>query len=264
LAVNQTTATQGAGSNQSVSTRDMTSTYQNGTLQTVIDNLNVSQQYLDRVGPGIAGDEIVRDDQQRQVNRLLNLYAWQALFATSGIGITPYTDTAFAAQKFLQAMRKAKATIQKTDGTVAYPTHFITDVDVWETVEGAYDTNNRPFVVPQGVAFNPLAVGDYTNVPEGYTGFRFGSLPALKDQAAWVQWQASGASPSYHVSLVAALDIAAVWLEGTPVIRVLPQPGAATLTVLIQEYVYAAFVPIYPAAMNLLYGTGTTDSYLTA
>src|ERR1039458_8831314 len=264
LAANQTTATQGAGDNQSVSNRDMTSTYQNGTLQTVIDNLNVSQQYLDRVGPGIAGDQIVRDDQQRQVNRLLNLYAWQALFATPGVGTTAYTDTSFSAPKYLQAMRKAKAAIQKTDGVVTYPTHFFTDVDVWETVEGAYDSNNRPLVVPQGVAYNPLAVGDSSDVPEGYTGFRFGSLPAFKDQATWVQWQASGASPTYHVSLVAALDIAAVWLEGTPVTRVVAQPGAATLTVLLQEYVYAAFVPIYPGAMNLLYGTGTTDSYLTA
>ena len=209
-------------------------------------------------------DAIVRDDQQRQVNRALNLYAWQTLFATSGIGTNLYTDSAFNAQVFLQVVGKAKAAIESTDGLVAYPTHFFTDVDVWETIEGAVDSSNRPYVVPQGVAFNPLAVGDDTAVPEGYTGFRTRSLPAFKDQAAWIQWQATGPSASYHVSLVGALDLGAIWLEGTPVIRVLPQPGAATLTVLIQEYVYAAMVVVYAPAFQLIYGTGTAGNLLTA
>jgi hypothetical protein len=259
-AANQTTATQGAGENMSVSTRDMTSDYQTGTLQTIVDNLLVSQQYLDRVGPGIGGDEIVRDDQQRQVNRTLNIYAWESLFATPGVGNVLYTDTAFNAYKFNQVVHTAKANIRKTDGVVAYPTHFITDVDLWESVEGSYDSNNRPFVVPQGVAFNPLAVGDNNDAPEGYTGFRFAGLPAYADQAAEVAWSSAG-SAGYtgdHVALVGALDIAAFWLEGAPVIRVLPQPYATTLTVVIQQYVYAAFVPVYPGALQLVYGTGTS------
>ena len=66
-AVNQTTNTQGAGENTTVSTRDMTSTYETGAVQTVIDNLLVSQQYLDRVGPGIDGNMIVHDDQNPPV-----------------------------------------------------------------------------------------------------------------------------------------------------------------------------------------------------
>ena len=262
--VNQTTSTQGAGENTTVATRDMTSTYQTGAVQTIIDNLLVSQQYLDRVGPGIGGDMIVRDDQQRQMNRALNIYAWNALFG-SGVPEVAYTDTSFEAFKFNQQVHTAKAGVEKTDGTVAYPTHFFTDVDVWETVEGSYDQNNRPYVVPQGVAFNPLAVGDDAAVPEGYTGFRFAGLQAFKDQAMWVSWSGGAASSgqsTYHPSVVGAFDIASYWMEGPPVVRVLPQPYAQQLTVLIQQYNYCAYVPIYLQAIQVIAGTGTQTSYL--
>jgi hypothetical protein len=59
-------------------------------------------------------------------------------------------------------MRTSEASaVQTTDGTVAYPTAFVTDVNIAESILAAYGITSRPFVVPQGVAFNPLAVGDY-------------------------------------------------------------------------------------------------------
>lgn len=259
-----------ATQNTTVSTRTMVSTYESGTLHTIIDNLKVSQQYLDRVGPGINGDMIVRDDQQRQVNRTLNIFAWKTLLAAAShvTYATVASGTKFTAATFNQSIHKAKAAIEKTDGLVAYPTHLFTDVDLWESVEGAFDKNNRPFVVPQGVAFNPLAVGDNTNAPEGYTGFRFASMPAFKDQAnevAWVTLQsATTTKKAQHVALVAALDIAAYWLEGMPVIRVLPQPYANQLTVLIQEYVYCSAIVVYANGLQVVYGAGTATSALQA
>lgn len=268
--VNQTnSSTQGANENQTVTSRDMTAAYETGVLQTIIDNLNVSQQYLDRVGPGIDGDMIVHDDQTRQLNRTINIYAWNQLYAAalaaSPVAAVLYTDTAFNAQKFKAQIHSAKATIRKTDGTVAYPTHGFFDADLWESIEGAYDSSGRPYVVPQGVAFNPLAVGEESGAPEGYTGFKFAGLPALSDEAMWVSWSggaASGGSSTYHPGVIGALDIAAYWMEGAPVVRVLPQPGAATLTVLIQSYAYCAYVPIYPEAIQLIFGTGTQTGYL--
>lgn len=272
-AENQTTSTQGAGENTTISTRDMTSAYQSGSLQTIVDNLLVSQQYLDRVGPGVDGDMIARDDQTRQMNRLVNLYGWQALFATPGIGTTnfpvPGSDTSFNAEvsNFRHAIGGAKAKLSTTDGTVAYPTHYFSDPTLWEQVESSYDSQGRLLVVPQGVAFNPMAFGDNTNVPEGYTGYHFASVPSFKDEAMWIQWNGNGSASSGftndHPALIADLSIAAIWMEGAPVIRVLPQPYASTLTVLIQQYKYCAFVPIYPAAMQLVFGAGTADSLVS-
>ncbi len=171
--------------NASVSTQDLASEYVEGTLQTLITNLNVSQQYLDRVGPGLQGDQIVQRDQTAQLNRALNIYAYTTLLQDSSVGTVAYTDATGsqatfngqAVSDYRQSLAKAAITIQTTDGTVAYPTAFVTDVNIAESILAAYDSSYRPFVVPQGVAFNPLATGDYANAPEGFTGFSFEGLP---------------------------------------------------------------------------------------
>lgn len=265
-----TEAAQQTSQNTFSTTRTMVSTYDTGTLATIIDNLKVSQQYLDRVGPGIGGDQIVHDDQTRQVNRQLNIFAWNKLLTKikSTSEYVVYSTTAFNAQIYNQKVHKGEAAISKLEGTVAYPTHLFTTIDLWETVEGSYDSSNRPYVVPQGVAFNPLAVGDNAGVPEGYTGFHFAGLPAFKDQAMFVSWKttssASSGTATCHPTMVGALDIGAFWLEGAPVVRVLPQPYAATLTVLIQEFVYCALIVVYPGAFQVIVGTGTTKTKLSA
>jgi hypothetical protein len=279
-AENQTTSTQGAGENTTVSNRDMTSSYETGAVQTVIDNLLVSQQYLDRVGPGIDGDMIVHDDQTRQLNRVLNGYAWGALLGMAGNGAIAWNSSAAFNQgniaEFKRQVHGAKAAIRRTDGVVAYPTHFISDADVWEQVEGSYDTNGRPYTTGDGAsAFNPIAIGEDNGAPEGYTGFKFGGLPAFADESAWVYGgeldnivvgsaTAQSATLSTHAAVVGAFDIACYWMEGPPVVRVLPQPYAQTLTVLIQQYCYCALVPEYPGAVQVIYGTALADSTVTS
>ena len=286
---NQTTSTQGAGENTTVSTRDLTSTYETGAVQTVIDNLLVSQQYLDRVGPGIDGDMIVHDDQTRQLGRVLNGYAWGALLGMAGNGALAYngtfpfnnvdTSAAYGTSPIVGLKRKvhaAKAAIRRTDGVVAYPTHFISDADVCEQVEAGFDSYGRPYTTGTGEdSWNPIAIGADNGAPEGYTGFKFAGLPAFADEAAWVYGgeldnivigsaTAQSATLSTHAAVVGAFDIACYWMEGPPVIRVLPQPYAQTLTVLIQQYCYCALVPEYPGAVQVIYGTQLADSLVTA
>jgi hypothetical protein len=277
-------ATEGA----SISTQDLASEYESGTLYTLVNNLNVSQQYLDRVGPGIAGDQIVNRDQTAQLNRALNVYAWQNTLQNSSIGTQADTDTTStysgwatfngpSVAAYRSAVAKGSIAIQTTDGIVAYPTHFFTDAQLWETVAAAYDENYRPFVVPQGVAFNPLFTGTDASVPEGYTGYSFGGVSAFKDQAlqvaaALLTYAGAGVSGNgsaafdadsgNHLGVIGAFDLALKWMEGTPVLRVLPQPGAATLTVLIQQYVYCALVPVYPGAVQVVSSKGTASSII--
>lgn len=275
-----------ASENGSISTQDLASEYVSGTLQTLVTNLNVSQQYLDRVGPGLAGDQLVQQDQTAQLNRALNIYAYTSLLQKSSVGTLAYTDATGtqapfngqAVSDYRQSLAKAAIAIQTTDGTVAYPTAFVTDVNIAESILAAYDSSYRPFVVPQGVAFNPLAVGDYLNNPEGFTGFSFGGLPLVKDQALYVaagasSFAGSGATGSgsavfdtdsgNHLGVVGAFDLATVWLESSPVYRVLPQPGAATLTVLIQQYTYCALVVPYPTGVQVISSKATASSTLT-
>lgn len=270
LAVNQTGGNS-ANENTSVATRDMTGTYGTGSVQTIVSNDLVSQQYLDRFGPAsFAADQLILQDQSTQVNKLLNQFALDQTFAlvNANNSYIVYNDSSFGVAKFKQSVHAAKAALRKLQGTVTVPTHLFADADLWETIEGSVDSNGRPLVVPQGVAYNPIAVGDNSGTPEGYTGFRFAALPAFVDQNIYTQWTGNNdATPAYvndHVALVADLNIGAEWLEGAPVIRVLPQPYANTLTVLIQQFVYCAFVPRYPNAFQVVVGSGTASANLTA
>ncbi len=239
-----------ASEGASITTQDLASEYESGTLQTVVNNLNVSQQYLDRVGPGLQGDQIVNRDQTAQLNRALNIYAYQTVLQNAAVGTQSFTDTSTtyptfnggAVSDYRAALARGSIAIQTTDGTVAYPTHFVTDVNVWESIAAAVDDSHRPYIVPQGVAFNPLATGVDSASPEGYTGYTFAGVPAFKDQALQVSAAATlyagagvtgvgsaafDADSGNHLGIMGAFDLAVYWLEGTPVLRVVPQPGAS-------------------------------------
>lgn len=267
-----TTPTQGVnqgGDNTSITSRDMVAAYNTGTLQTVADNLIVSQQYLDRVGPGIQGDRIIHDDQSRQLNRALNLYGWSQFYANAGSAAFSSTASFNSnVSEFRRQLFGLKAVIRRTDGVVAYPTHLVLDGAVWEQIAASYDSTGRPFTVPSGEAFNPIATGQATNVPEGFTGYKLADLPVFVDEAAWVQQEASffgGSSSSYnHVAAVLAADLFGYWLEGAPVVRVLPQPYANQLSVLVQSFSYCAFVPEYPGTAQGLTGTALADATVTS
>ena len=266
----QASGTQGNNENNSVSTTDFVSSWQSGVLQTIVANNNVSQQFMDRIAPGLEGDVFTYTEQQGQVNKSMDQYALGVILGSgdtplSGVGVQTYTDSAFTAAKFKQKVHRAKAAVRDTDGTIGYPDSFIADASLWEEIEGAYDTANRPLVVPREVALNPIAVGDNTTNPEGFTGFSFAGVDALIDHNLWILWNTAsvgGSASAQHVGLLGDLQRAGFWLEGSPVNRVLPQPNAASLEVLIQTYVYCAYVVVWPAALQLIYGTGTQDSFM--
>jgi hypothetical protein len=103
-----------------VSSQDLASEYVSGTGQTVINDLKVSQQYLDRVGPGLQGDQIVQQDQTAQLNRLLNINAYTTLLGNSSVGTVQYADATGsqatfngqAVADYRQTLAKAAITIQ--------------------------------------------------------------------------------------------------------------------------------------------------------
>ncbi len=70
------------------------------------------------------------------------------------------------------------------------------------------------------------------------------------------------ADSNNHLGVVGAFDLA-VWIKCTPVYRVFPQPGAANLEVLIQQYTYCALVVPYPTAVQVISSKGTASSTLT-
>lgn len=265
-AVNQTA---NGGENTVFTNRDMTGSYEDGAIQTIGDNAFVSQQLLDRFGPAdYAADQMILQDQAAQINLNLDLYGVGQILSLvdSTNNYIAYNDSAFNAYAFLQKVRSAEIALETTDGVVTSASHVFTTPSVSGSILAALDANNRPYVVPQAVAYNPLAVGDEISGPFGYTGYSFAGAPLFKDQNIWTSWNAnSGATPGEsndHPTIVGDLVRGAEWAEGAPVVRVLPQPYATQLTVVIQSYVYCALTPRYPGMWYVVSGTGTNQDYL--
>jgi hypothetical protein len=227
-----------------------------------------SQQWLDRFGPaGFAADQLIFNDQEDQVNKLLDTYAAaQIINAAVAAGNTiAYNDTSFLAYKWLQAVRTAIANLETTDGVVTTADHVYVTPAIAQSVLGAYDSANRPLVVPSAWgAYNPLLGGTPVAKPEGFTGVELaGGVPLWKDQNLLAPYSASAATPgSDHPTLVGDFKRGAIWSQGVPVVRTVVQPGYQSLTVGLQTYVYGICIPNRYNSFFVVGGTGTQAAYL--
>lgn len=121
----------------------------------------------------------------------------------------------------------------------------------WAWIVGQFDSTGRPLVVPNGPAFNPLATQNGV-MPEGNVGTMLG-LPVYVDANIPVN---QGVGTNQDVVLVGRFSDAMLF-ESSLRTRVLPQPLATTLEVLVQVYSYVAFTAgRYPQSFASIEGTG--------
>jgi HK97 family phage major capsid protein len=246
-----------ASQNTAVAESDPTAGYLSANLATKAGQVTISQQLLDRSGPGFSFDKLVLDQLERDYAPKVDLAVLTAALANAG-AIT-YTDTEFAVTpaaggigKFLGATGHAKATVRTAPGTYLNPKYLFIDPSRWEVIAAWTDTNGRPVVVPNYAGpMNALAAGSATGDVgvEGDTGYRFNGLRAFTDHN--IPAPTTGADQA----IVGDLDEVYVF-EGIPVTRALPQTKGDALSVIIQLYSYMATIVRYPNAVQAISGTG--------
>lgn len=248
---------QSGGENNAISESDPTAGYLSAGLTTLAGEVTVSQQLLDRTGPGFEFDKMVFDQLKRDYSPKLNKLAWTAALAAAGT--VAYTDTtgfklnvANGVGGFYGKVSAAKAKIRTTPGVFLAPNVLFLDPSRWEYISGWGDGQARPVVVP-GYAgpMNALAGGNADgDIPvDGPTGYRLNGLPVTTDSGIPV--------PGAGADQAVVADTKEVYLfEGSPVTRAVPQTKASNLSVLLQLYSYAAVIPRYPAAVQTIAGTG--------
>lgn len=243
--------------NTAIQETDPTAGYLSANLATEAGQVTVSQQLLDRAGPGFEFDKMVFDQLQRDYAPKVDTYVLTQALANAGT--VAYTDTtgfhlntANATGGFYSKVAGAKAAIRKAAGVVMTPTHLFLTPDRWEFIEGWADGQARPVVVP-GYAgpFNAVAAGNQSgsSEAEGDTGFKLASLPVFADL------NIPTPTVGNDQAIVGNLNEVYVY-EGTPVTRVLPQTQGQNLSVLLQLYSYLAVIPRYPAAIQSIQGSG--------
>jgi len=226
-------------------------------MTTEAGQVTVSQQLLDRAGPGFQFDRLVFDQLNRDYAPKIDTLVLNA--ALSGATTVAYTsttpfalNTANGAGGFLSKVAGAKAGIRTAAGTFMNPSHLFLQPNRWELISAWGDGSSRPVVVPDYAgAFNAVAAGS-TNGDEGIegnTGYRLNGLAVYQD--------ANIPTPTAGADQAVIGDLSEVWVfEGTPVPRVLPQTLAGNLSVILQLYSYIATIVRYPAAVATVTGTG--------
>ena len=247
-----------ASQNTGVQETDPTAGYLSANLTTEAGEVTVSQQLLDRAGPGFEFDVLVFDQLNRAYAPVVDLFAINA--ALAGAGTISYTDTTGfhlnttnGVGGFTSKVAGAKSAIRKAAGTVLPPTHLFLTEDRWEYIEAWADSQGRPVVVPNFAGpYNALAAGSASgdaDVVEGRTGYKMAALPVFTDLSL------PAPTVGNDQAIVANLDEVYVY-EGTPVTRVLPQTLAGNLSVILQMYSYIAAIVRYPSGVQTVAGSG--------
>jgi len=131
------------------------------------------------------------------------------------------------------------------------PTCWVMHPRRWYSIESSVDAQGRPLVVPNGMAYNPLAT-ESSIVPMGPVGTLHG-LPVILDPL--VPTNLGVGTNQDIVYLLKTDDL--VLLESAPQAEVFRAPYADTLGVLFRLYAYVGTVlNRHPESIGVLTGTG--------
>jgi len=228
-------------------------------ITTQAGQITVSQQLIDRAGPGWTFDEYVFAALYRAYNPVVDLQCLNAAIAV-GNAVT-YTAAEFVLYSnssydgFVNEIGHAKTNMRTGTGTFLEPDTLIVQPGRLELVTSTTDTLGRPLVVrgeqgpnnSAGTALRAYGV-------EGPAGVDLGGLPVVTDSNIPVT-----SSGSYEQALV--LDSEACWLwETTPTTRTVPELLANDLSVVFQLYSYTAQLITYPLGVQVISGTGLGTS----
>lgn len=245
---------------------DPTFGYLNAPVITLAGEVTVSQQQLDRAGPGFAFDRLVFDQLNRDYNPKFDTYVLNQALAGATFQQWNGNAGSFAlynasgAGGFYGQVSKAKASIRTTPGTFLNPTHLFVRPPRWELIAAWTDANGRPLAAADYAGpYNALAAGspDGDEGIEGDTRWRVNGLPVFTDNNI-----PSLGTTGEDQAIVGDLSEVFVY-EGTPVTRVVPQTLAGSLLVLLQQFSYLAVLVRYPAGIVAISGTAMSAPIYT-
>lgn len=233
---------------------DPTMGYLSGAVGTEAGQVSVSQQSLDRTGPGFEFDRLIFDQLQRDYDPKLDAYALTQVLAVATS--QAYTGTfaltvASGVGGFVGQVSGAISSINTAAGTFLNPTHLFVIPSRWQFIAAWADAQGRQIIVPERYGpFNASGTANDVGEPviEGYTGYTLAGLPVFKDQNI-----PNLGTTSTDQAIVGDLS-EVYWFEGAPVDRVLPQTLAGNLQVIIQRYGYRGIIVRYPAGLVSING----------
>lgn len=226
-------------------------------LSTLYGENTVSMQLLDRTqgGNGITFDEVLHRQMSIDYGVALDKLALDAMIAVGG-SVT-YTDAGGfklvvtsgpGVGGFYGAVASAADTIRTTAGVVLDPSHIILRPARWDYIGAWADENERPVIHPDSAG---VASGMNTR-DSGGTGYSIAGLPMFTDQ------NMPDDDSQRDQAIVAQMDEVFVFAEDADTARfqVIQGPDAQYGSYLVRMYGYAGVICRYPAAIQVISGSG--------
>jgi HK97 family phage major capsid protein len=246
--------------NSALSQTDMTTTSLSANISTIGGKQVVSVQLLEQ--SAIPFDRVILQDLALAYAGALDIQALTGA-GTSGalrglanaaslttIAYTQASPTVVGAGQFYALIAKAISQVYST--RYLPPDTILMHPRRWAWICAAFDTSNRPLVVPAALAMNPVATDD-TNVAQGFVGTLQG-LQVFTDPNLPINL--GGGTNQDPVYIFRRGDVL-LWESASPTVETFTQPYADSMGVLFRLYGYAAMVPDrYGSSIVLLSGTG--------
>lgn len=242
-----------ATQNTAVQNTDATTSSVSASVETIAGQQVVSQQLLDQspinmdeiLLQDLAADYAVKLDQWVISNNATNKIG---LLSAAGITVT-YTDAAPTPAKLYSKVADGVQQIHTQrfmpgDKIVMHPRR-------WAWFLAALDSSNRPLVVPDAVAQNPMASGD-GNQSAGRVGTLQG-LPVYTDPNIPINLGAG----TNEDRMIIMRSVDSILFESTPRAETFRETLANQLSVLLRFYAYCAIhASRYPKSLAVIGGTG--------
>jgi hypothetical protein len=214
--------------------------------------LEVSQQWLDRAGPGIAGDQVLFAQLKMQIDTDIDAYALNQALAGAQSVSNSASSFAFAEASgvggFVGDVRKGKNLIATTPGTRIKATHLWAPSKFVNFIE-AYAMSTGGLVWSPSLDDNRLPIrseGDMRG--EGYSGYLLTQLAVFANDSI----PNLGTTTNYQV--VIADPSTVLVFRSAPVFYCHPATYAGTLDAALGARVYTACVPRWPEGVATLSG----------
>ncbi len=233
-----------ASENTNVSNSSPTSTQTGTPVLTAAGIVEISQQTLDRFGPGVRADEVIAEQAARQAATTIDTQAIAAVFTSPAATITNSNSPGIEA--LWADVTKAGADIAAQEGTRLSATHVMMPSVNMKWFQSLLDSEGRPIWTPSPAA-TLARVGQVNTRSEGYTGY---------DIAGFQAWEDSNipTSGGYAQVLVGDLPDGLLVMTGTPIVDIHPEFQPTTLTAAISIRQYFALAVLYPDAFVQITG----------
>lgn len=239
-----------SGENTSVaSASDTSATFREAAVDTFVSSHRVSQQSLDRMGPGVSLDQVLARQAAREIGTELDTRIAAAVVAAAQT-ITDAASPSVGAL-FSDVAQAAVKTVT-LEGTRLAATHVFMPSKNLLWFQSRQDDNHRPIWLPSG----PVPQGGNDGLREGASGYSVMGAEVFGDD--------NFATP---LVLVGAPGDALLLLDAPPVIKVWPSfdtgsadaqghaiQGAESLTALVTVRQYCSWDLVYPSGFVAVSG----------